>query len=60
MSDYKVEMANDCMSELYVEFHGPKDSKSCGVHVFVYMIFRLCSLFTPILTNATERITAPP
>jgi len=37
MSDYKVEMANDCMSELYVEFHGPKDSPYEGgvwkVHV---------------------------
>mmetsp|Transcript_32470 Transcript_32470/g.70939 ORF Transcript_32470/g.70939 Transcript_32470/m.70939 type:complete len:189 (-) Transcript_32470:569-1135(-) len=37
MSDYKVEMANDCMSELYVEFKGPKDSPYEGgvwkVHV---------------------------
>jgi hypothetical protein len=27
MSDYKVEMVNDGMSEFYVEFHGPRDSK---------------------------------
>jgi len=37
MSDYKVEMANDCMSELYVHFNGPKDSPYEGgvwkVHV---------------------------
>lgn len=26
MSDYKVEMVNDGMSEFYVEFHGPRDS----------------------------------
>jgi hypothetical protein len=26
MSDYKVEMDGDCMSDLYVNFHGPKDS----------------------------------
>jgi len=26
MSDYKVDMSNDCMSELTVEFHGPKES----------------------------------
>ena len=26
MSDYKVEMANDAISEFFVEFHGPKDS----------------------------------
>lgn len=28
MSDYKVEMVNDGMSEFYVEFHGPRDSTS--------------------------------
>lgn len=37
MSDYKVEMVNDCMSELYVFFAGPKDSPYEGgvwkVHV---------------------------
>ncbi|BBN19903.1 ubiquitin-conjugating enzyme E2 H [Marchantia polymorpha subsp. ruderalis] len=26
MSDYKVELVNDGMSEFHVEFHGPKDS----------------------------------
>lgn len=26
MSDYKVEMLNDGISEFFVEFHGPKDS----------------------------------
>lgn len=26
MSDYKVEMVNDGMSEFYVEFHGPRES----------------------------------
>jgi hypothetical protein len=26
MSDYKVEMVNDGMSEFYVEFHGPQES----------------------------------
>jgi len=26
MSDYKVEMDGDCMSDLYVCFHGPKES----------------------------------
>jgi len=62
MSDYKVEMANDCMSELHVEFHGPKDSQSRSLPFFVCLLFRLYSLFVPLLTNATERITctAPP
>eukprot|EP00899_Mesostigma_viride_P003531 jgi/Mesvir1/13179/Mv06142-RA.1 len=30
MSDYKVEMVNDGMCELYVEFNGPKDSPYDG------------------------------
>jgi len=31
MSDYKVEMVNDGMSEFYVEFHGPQESKWISV-----------------------------
>lgn len=35
MSDYKVEMVNDGMSEFYVEFHGPRDSK-LPFHVLIF------------------------
>lgn len=27
MSDWKVELVNDSVNELYVEFQGPKDSE---------------------------------
>jgi hypothetical protein len=26
MSDFKVELVEDCISEMHVEFHGPADS----------------------------------
>jgi hypothetical protein len=29
MSDWKVELVNDSVNELYVEFQGPKDSEHC-------------------------------
>ena len=29
MSDWKVELVNDNINELYVEFKGPKESKLC-------------------------------
>ena len=32
MSDYDVTMANDSAHEMYVTFHGPKDSTSRAVH----------------------------
>ena len=35
MSDYKVEMVNDGMSEFYVEFHGPRDSTVLSFQIFV-------------------------
>lgn len=34
MSDYKVEMINDGMQEFFVEFHGPKESKSWYPYLF--------------------------
>ncbi len=30
MSDWKVDLVNDNISELYVEFKGPPDSESTG------------------------------
>jgi hypothetical protein len=38
MSDYKVEMINDGMQEFYVDFHGPKDSKS-SLPTSIFFIF---------------------
>ena len=39
MSDYKVEMINDGMQEFYVDFHGPKESKSFLTHIFFFSFF---------------------
>ena len=39
MSDYKVEMINDGMQEFYVDFHGPKESKSFLTHIFFFFFF---------------------
>jgi hypothetical protein len=38
MSDYKVEMINDGMQDFYVDFHGPRDSKSL-TPIFVFSHF---------------------
>jgi hypothetical protein len=35
MSDYKVEMVNDGMSEFYVVFHGPRDSMVLSFQILV-------------------------
>jgi len=37
MSDYKVDMVNDCLNEFYVEFVGPKDSPYEGGHWKVHV-----------------------
>ena len=42
MSDWKVELVNDNINELYVEFKGPKESKSrspCSFSI-CYFMFR--------------------
>jgi len=41
MSDWKVELVNDNINELYVEFKGPKESKSWPRCSFsIYYMFR--------------------
>lgn len=46
MSDYKVEMINDGLSEFYVEFRGPKDSmKLQWQFSFQFRILTLFSVF---------------
>ncbi len=47
MSDYKVEMVNDGMSEFYVEFHGPRESM--WVH-FLSLPLHACTMFVPLLS----------
>lgn len=48
MSDYKVETINDSMQEFYVDFHGPKDSKS-SIPIFDFSHF--CDLLVVFLVN---------
>lgn len=47
MSDYKVEMINDGMQEFYVDFNGPKESKSSepiyDIPPFLFIVF-MCLL----------------
>ncbi len=47
MSDYKVEMVNDGMSEFYVEFHGPRESM--WVH-FLSLPLHACTMCVPLLS----------
>jgi hypothetical protein len=62
MSDYKVEMINDGMQEFYVDFHGPKDSKS-SLPTSIFFIFfsfdfqsDICVSFHILYFNCVDQV----
>ena len=41
MSDWKVELVNDSVNELYVEFQGPKDSEHYPMTLYTTISVKL-------------------